>query len=110
MPASDWKENVPADEAERFERYAAYLGEVQTKRANGGTLDRALHAKSNLGVEAQFEVIAEVPDEARVGMFATPKVYRAVARFSNGAARRQSDRKLDVRGLAVKVFEVDGKK
>ncbi len=110
MPASDWKEEIAADEAERFERYAAYLAGVQSKRAHGGTFDRALHSKANLGVEAEFEVIAEAPEEARVGMFATPKVYRALARFSNGAGRRQPDRKVDVRGLAVKVFGVDGRK
>ncbi|MBA2538670.1 MAG: hypothetical protein H0V17_03470 [Deltaproteobacteria bacterium] len=110
MPATDWEETIAADEAERFERYATYLGGVQSKRAHGGSLDRALHSKANLGVEAEFEIIADAPEDARVGMFATPKVYRAVARFSNGAARRQSDRKLDVRGLAVKVFGVDGKK
>jgi hypothetical protein len=110
MPASDWKEHIPADEAKRFEGYAAYLGALQRKRANGGGFDRALHSKANLGVEAELEVIADVPEDARVGMFATPKVYRALARFSNGAGNRQSDRKLDVRGLAVKVFGVDGKK
>jgi hypothetical protein len=43
-------------------------------------------------------------------MFATPKRYRAVARFSNGAPAKQSDRAPDVRGLAVKVFGVDGTK
>ncbi len=110
MPASDWKEEIPADETERFERYAKYLGDLQSKRGTGGTLDRALHAKANIGVEAEFEVVAEAPEEARVGMFATPKKYRALARFSNGAARRQSDKKLDVRGLALKIFGVDGKK
>jgi hypothetical protein len=107
MPASDWKEQIAADEAERFEGYAKYLGDLQTKR--GGT-DRALHAKANLGVEAEFEVLADIPEDARVGMFATPKTYPALARFSNGAAHRQSDKKMDVRGLAVKLFGVDGKK
>jgi len=110
MPASDWKEQIPADEATRFERYGAYLGALQRKRAVGGAVDRALHAKANLGVEAQFEVLASAPEEARVGLFATPATYRAVARFSNGAGGRQSDRKLDVRGLAVKLFGVGGKK
>jgi hypothetical protein len=110
MPASDWKEVVPADETARFEAYAALFEKLQKQNVGAGTPDRALHAKANLGVEAEFEVLADIPADARVGMFATPKKYRALARFSNGAARRQSDKKLDVRGLAVKVFGVDGKK
>lgn len=110
MPAADWKEQIAADEAERFKRYADYLGELQKKRASNGRIDRALHAKANLGVEGEFEVLASAPDETRVGMFAIPKVYPAVVRFSNGAGRRQSDKQLDVRGFAIKLFGVDGKK
>src|SRR5262245_11470299 len=107
MPATDWKEDIASDEAERFARYATMMGDLQ-KRESGGQ-DRALPAKSNLGVIGELE-IANVPEEARVGMFATPKKYPALVRFSNGAGRRQSDRTLDVRGIAVKAFGVDGKK
>ena len=107
MPASDWKELIPDDEAARFQRHADLLGTFQARHAHAG---RGLHTKSNLGVEATFEVLADVPADARIGMFATPRSYPAVVRFSNGAGRRQSDRKLDVRGIAVKLFGVDGKK
>ena len=69
MPASDWKEEIPADEPERFERYATYLGDLQKKNATTASLDRALHSKTNLGVEAEFEVLPG-PEETRVGMFA----------------------------------------
>lgn len=110
MPASDWKELIADDEAARFEHHAETLAAMQKLHAKEGAPSRALHAKANLGVEAEFEVLAEVPAEAKLGLFATPRTYKAVARFSNGAPRRQSDAKLDVRGLAVKVFGVDGKK
>jgi hypothetical protein len=109
MPATDWREDIATDEVERFERYAALLGDVQKREGKGGAPSRALHAKSNLGVIGELE-IANVPEEARVGMFATPKKYPALVRFSNGAGRRQSDRTLDVRGIAVKVLGVDGTK
>jgi hypothetical protein len=109
MPATDWKEDIASDEAERFDRYAALLGGVQKAASNGAAPARALHAKANLGVIGELE-IANVPEEARVGMFATPKKYPALVRFSNGAGRRQSDRTLDVRGIAIKAFGVDGKK
>lgn len=110
-PATDWKEVVPADEVTRLERHAETLGEMQRKRAAGGAIERALHAKANLGLEAELEVLPDLPEEARVvGMFAKPRTYRAFVRYSNGSPRHQSDRKPDVRGFAVKVLGVDGKK
>src|SRR5262245_55297061 len=109
-PATDWQEMIAADEHERFERHAAALVAIQAQHGKPGALDRALHAKANLGVEAELEVHGNLPDEARIGMFAAPRTYRAVARFSNGAPRRQPDPKPDVRALSIKVFGVDGKK
>src|SRR5262245_10695861 len=105
-PATDWQELIAADEPERFERHAAVLTDIQNHHGKNGTLDRALHAKANLGLEAELEVLDGLPDEARVGMFAAPRKYAAVVRFSNGAPRRQPDRKPDVRGLSIKIFGV----
>ena len=110
MAATDWKEIVENDEAERFESYAAFLSKAQHSHAANGGIARALHAKQNLGVEAELVINADVPADAKHGMFAAPKRYRAVARFSNGAPTKQSDRTPDVRGLAIKVFGVDGTK
>ncbi len=110
-PATDWKEVVPDGEAARFERYAEMFGAMQTRHAKGGDPARALHAKGNLGLEAELAVLPDLPEEARaVGLFAKPSTYRALVRYSNGAPRRQHDRKPDVRGIAVKVLGVDGKK
>ncbi len=109
MPATDWKEDIAADEGARFDRYAMLLAGMQTRATTNGTAARALHAKGNVGVIGELE-ITNVPDDARIGMFATPKKYPALVRFSNGAGHRQSDRTPDVRGIAVKVFGVDGKK
>ncbi len=109
MPSTEWKEVVPDDEAAKFERHAAVISEIQRKRSKG-TPSRALHAKGNLGAEAEFEVLATVPADAKVGMFAEPAKYRALVRYSNGSPAHQPDRKPDVRGIAVKVFGVGGKK
>lgn len=43
-------------------------------------------------------------------MFAEPKKYDAVVRFSNGGAAPANDKTPDVRGIAVKVIGVGGKK
>jgi hypothetical protein len=110
MAMIDWKEVIEDDEAARFDGYAAFLSKVQHSHASNGAIARALHAKQNLGVEAELVIGGDVPANARHGMFAAPKRYRAVARFSNGAPAKQSDRAPDVRGLAVKVFGVEGTK
>lgn len=110
-PSTSWKEVVTDGEDERFGRYAAELGAIQKKLGEkAGGLSRALHAKGNAGLVGTFEVLADVPEEARVGMFAEPRTYEAVVRFSNGAARRQADKEPDVRGLGVKILGVGGKK
>ena len=106
MPATDWKEDIAANEDERFAHYTSVLSAIQAKAKVG----RALHAKSHLGVEAVFEVLADLPADARQSMFATPKTYPALVRFSNGAAQRRADKKPDVRGIAIKVIGVDGDK
>ncbi len=109
-PSTEWRERIAADEAERFERHAAMLHDLQRKNDDRGGKGRALHRKALLGAEATLEILADVPAEARAGLFAAPGTHRAYVRFSNGAAARASDRRPDVRGLAVKVLGVPGKK
>jgi hypothetical protein len=111
MPSTAWKEVVTDGEDTRFSAYAEELGALQKAVGEkSGGLSRALHAKGNQGLVAKFEVLSDVPEPARVGMFAEPRTYDALVRFSNGSARRQSDKEPDVRGVAVKVIGVDGKK
>lgn len=111
MPASTtWRENVAPDEAARFERYAEELRAMQRARAKGRPARRALHAKGQLGLEAELTVLPDLPEAARQSFFATPGSYRAYVRYSNGSGGHQADRKPDVRGIAVKVLGVPGKK
>jgi hypothetical protein len=50
-----------------------------------------------------------LPAALAVGLFAKPRSYDAVVRYSNGT-QVQDDRKGDARGMAVKVLGVDGPK
>jgi hypothetical protein len=109
-PSTEWKEVFAPDEAAVFERLAQDLAGVQAAVAAKRGVHRALHAKANLLARAEFEVLASLPPHARVGLFAEPKRYDAVVRFSNGGPSPQGDKKPDVRGLAVKVLGVGGKK
>jgi len=109
-PRTDWQETVADDEHERFERYAEQLRELQRGRAKRRPVTRGLHAKANAGVEAELRVLGDLPVAARAGVFARPQTYRAYVRFSNGMGRVQSDARPDVRGVAIKVVGVAGKK
>lgn len=109
-PATTWKEKIDADETGRFERYAQMFQELQRHHARGGPVNRALHSKGKVGVEAEFTVLPDLPEHARVGVFATARTYRAYVRFSNGSPARQADPKPDVRGLALKLVGVEGQK
>jgi hypothetical protein len=107
-PSTHWKETIPEGEEARFGGYAEALRAIQRGRATAGKA-RALHAKG-YGVEGELTVLGDLPEHARAGLFAKPATYRAYVRYSNGDGRRQSDTKGDVRGLAVKVVGVEGKK
>lgn|SRR6185369_5988483 len=110
QPSTDWKEVVPPGEAERFERFAEQVRDLQRKHARGGAVRRGLHAKAQAGLEAEFTVLPDLPAHARQGLFAQPATYRACVRFSNGSGVPQSDAKPDVRGIAIKILGVPGKK
>jgi hypothetical protein len=71
---------------------------------------RDAHTKTHGCVKAEFTVLADVPDRARLGLFKTPATYPAWIRFSNAFSSIESDRKIDVRGMAIKVMGVEGEK
>jgi hypothetical protein len=112
MASTDWKERIAPGEAEHLEALAEALHEIQkaTAARSGRPIARALHAKGNAGLSAELRVIGDVPEPLRVGIFAKPATYRAYARYSNGAGRYAHDKTGDVRGIAVKVLGVPGKK
>jgi hypothetical protein len=109
-PATDWAETVAPDEATRFEQYGQVMQAIQARRDRDGTRRRALHSKGVAGVEAEFTVRSDIPSYAKVGIFASPGSFKGWVRFSNGAVAVQSDRKGDIRGMALKLVGVPGKK
>jgi Catalase len=105
-------ETVTADEATRYEGYGKELAELQQKRVAkaGGTLQRALHLKAHTGAAGEL-VINAAPESARVGVFASPgQRFPVYVRFSNGSSSGQPDKAPDVRGFALKLVGVPGKK
>ncbi len=70
---------------------------------------RRFHAKSLGLLEAEFKVAEKLPAYLKVGLFETPKTYRAWVRFSNAATSIGADYNKGVRGMAIKVLEVGEK-
>ena len=110
MTSTTWKEAADPDEDARFARYADWFVALQQRNQHGGRFGRALHHKGHGMFEARFEVLAGLPEHARHGVFAKPATYDALVRYSNGAGKVQHDKVTDVRGIALKLFGVDGDK
>ena len=53
-PATDWKEIIAADEAERHAGYASDFAEIQRAKSAKYGKGRALHRKQQLGLKGSF--------------------------------------------------------
>jgi catalase len=71
---------------------------------------RDAHPKTHGLVRAEFRVNADVPQDLKHGVFSAPKTYEAWIRFSAGSLSIQSDRRLALRGMAIKLMNVPGQK
>jgi hypothetical protein len=88
---------------------AAPRHEIETARPALGL--RATHPKSHGCVHGVFRVSRRLPPRHRVGMFETEgREYKAWVRFSNANREPRDDSVLDVRGAAIKLTGVDGRR
>ncbi|MER5939296.1 peroxidase family protein [Streptomyces sp. NPDC001928] len=89
-----------------FERLARELMAVQVRnrRAGGGEVARAFHAKAPVAVEnARLRFHDDLPAALRVGFAQPGAEYPATVRLSNASGIRQGDGSPDLRGAAVRV-------
>jgi len=107
-PSRDWRERVESDEALRFARYGELFTQLQRRQSQRYGPGRALHRRQLLALQAQFEVLGDLPTYASNGLFSRPGKYNAWVRLSNGASAIHPDRRADVRGFAIKVLDVHG--
>jgi hypothetical protein len=115
-PSTAWKEKPLHGEPKLFEEFAAEIVTYQKEDADkagkagkNGPL-RGFHAKIHAGFLAKFQVLANMPEHARHGVFAEPRTFPAVVRFSNGDSHINPDRKPEPRGIAIKLIGVEGRK
>jgi hypothetical protein len=108
QPSTDWRERIAPDEAQHFARVAKVIGGLQRAKSAKFGRGRALHRKPLLAATGRLEVLTDLPDHARHGLFATPGRHRVLVRLSNGGPDIQATKLPDIRGFAVKVFDVAG--
>jgi len=71
---------------------------------------RQIHPKMNGCVKAEFIVEGHLSEELKVGIFKDARSFPAWIRFSNGDTKPLPDWKKDIRGFAIKIMNVPGKK
>jgi hypothetical protein len=111
--STTWKEELEPGEHELFERFAhGVITARQRKIAQRttGKAGRGLHFKIHAGLKAEFKVLRDLPEHARFGVFAEPRVFQCLVRFSNGESFGKPDKKPQPRGIAIKLFGVSGPK
>lgn len=107
-PSTQWKEQIAPDEAERFEGYGRIFTAIQARKSKRYGAGRALHRKQIAGAQGSLQVMDNLPEFARQGIFAVPATFQTWVRISNGGMDHAPDSKPDIRGLAIKVLGVQG--
>jgi len=107
-PSRQWQEHIAPDEAQRFAEYGRIFAAIQERKSKRYGAGRALHRKQLTGAQGSLQVLDNLPDFARQGIFAAPATFPTWVRLSNGGMDHVSDRKPDIRGFAIKVLGVQG--
>lgn len=103
-----WQEVIGADEAQRHAQAVRDMVAMQQRKDERFGTGRALHRQAVAALRGELRVLDGLPAHARHGLFAEPGVHEVWVRLSNGAMDRQSSRRPDIRGVAMRVFGVDG--
>jgi catalase len=105
-----YQESIPANEATTINDLAERLKAKIIHDNPTGIMRRDAHPKMHGIVKAEFTVEPNLAPELRVGIFKQPATYQAWIRFSNQNGSINPDIKKDIRGMAIKLMGVPGKK
>jgi len=108
QPSKNWQETIAPQEEEIFNKYAEPFKQLQRKKSNLFGKGRGLHRKQLLGLKAKFEVLYEIPEYAKSGLFAKAGTFESLIRLSNGGMDKKPDSTPDIRGFAIKVQGLNG--
>ena len=108
---SSTTEQLEADEQETIDGIIKGMTqESQTVEKREGHAVRASHAKSTACVIGELTVADGLPPELAQGLFATGGTFQIAVRFAQGPGENLGDRVSTHRGMAIKVFGVEGEK
>ena len=104
-------ETVSDDEAQVIaELQDTMLKMSRTMLQHTGHATRSVHAKSFGLLRGTLEVLPGLPPALAQGLFAVPKTYDLIARFSSPPSEQLDDRVSLPRAIALKVLGVDGER
>lgn len=108
---TQWETALPNEEADIRAQAEESLTQMQQDYGDKGhRIFRNAHPRSIACMAARFTVNGDLPAKFQTGVFAVPgKTYDALIRYSN-ARGPMSDHKNDLRGMAIKLLGVPGKK
>ncbi|MBL4902149.1 MAG: hypothetical protein JKY62_05815 [Desulfocapsa sp.] len=79
---------------------------ITLAEAEDDVIPRFNQSKTIACIKAEFRVHGDIPGDLQQGIFSKPAVYPAMLRFAN--ATNMDDSKKDIRGLSIKIRNVDG--
>ncbi len=79
---------------------------VTSAEKENGVIPRFNQAKTIACLNTEFRVHDDIPAELKQGLFSQPGSYPAMLRFAN--ATNRDDSKKDIRGLSIRVTNVNG--
>jgi len=102
-------EDVQPDEAETIAELCSTFDIILERTAEDyGHAVRSVHAKAHGLLEGELTVDADLPPELAQGLFARPGTHKVLLRLSTNAGDILPDAISLPRGLAMKVFDVEG--
>ena len=109
---SDSVEVIPDNEHETIDQILQALHRLsdRNQKDQNGHAIRVSHAKSHGFATGTLEVLGDLPEELRQGLFAEPKRYDVMVRLANVPGEIVPDAVSTQRGLSFKVLGVEGEK
>ena len=109
IPYSDADEEIPDDEAETTQGLIDTMRSIsETTLKDERHAIRSVHAKAHGILEAEVEVLDDLPASLAQGLFAKSGRYSAIMRFSTVPGDILDDSVSTPRGLALKILGVEG--
>lgn len=111
LPYQPAHEHAQPDEAEaiaELERVLLHMAQVVA--VQDGEAHRAVHAKGHALLRGRLQVLGGLPAPLAQGLFAEPRAYDTVIRFSSPPSELLPDDVGTVRAVAIKVLDVPGER